>query len=283
MVDCEGRSSLFHAMRNNQPEVVTLLLAHQHLKLESVADATILAYACQEQNVECVNIFLGDERCNASIVNQKDEYDNSGLTYAVRQGNSVIVRLILDFPGADPNIADRDGLTPLEFIMNSDKDLPYSGDEYPNYPSHESENILKLLLKTRETKLESTTALDKCSNAKHLALFTADPRCRPELLNHMNKDTGDTYLTKAVKYGMLDIVAVLLDNQDMDCNVGNPLVYTMEENLPDMLALLLTNPSVVFAAGSALITACHRNYVRCVTQGVLLTFLIGKICLEKLL
>ena len=114
--------------------------------------------------------------------------------------------------------------------------------------------------------VEGQTALDQCRNERSIKLIIADPRCTPKLLNHKNKDTGETYLTKAVKSEMIANVKVFANHPDMDCNSGNPLVYAMVENLPDILCVLLINKTVEFNIGDALITACHRNYYQVVKQ-----------------
>ena len=59
---------------------------------------------------------------------------------------------------------------------------------------------------------------------------------------------------------------MFVNHPDVDCNTGNPLVYAMVENLPDILSVLLNNKTLVFNIGEALITACHRNYYQIVKQ-----------------
>jgi len=265
---CTGYSPLFNAMFHNHPELVRLLLELENLSLKD-ENKTILVETCKQEHAECVHIFLGDKRCNADIVNEKNEIGDSALMCAVKNGNSLIVRMILDFPGADPNIMDRYGVTPLLYIMKSGKSLGYIP-----YPSYEAENILKLLLRNKRTKLDCTTvegetALDKCDDAELVKLITADARCTPDLLNHKTGDTGETFLTRAVKSGLIEVVKVLVNHPDIDCNTGNTLAYAMERNLPDMLSVLLTNPVLVLNVGDALITACRHNYIQCVRQLVL--------------
>jgi len=259
-VDAQGRSSLYYAMENNNQEVVRMLLAQENLELENLdeRERSVLMGAINKQHVECIRIFLSDQRCTASLVNRKDDLASSALMSAIMITNSVIVRMILDFPGADPNITDNYGYTPLMHILSVDDN------------NYEAENILKLLLMNQGTKLdcmvEGQTALDQCRNERNIKLFTADPRCTPELLNHKDKETGETNLTKAVKSERIENVKVFVNHPDIDCNAGNPLVYAMVENLPDILSVLLSNKTVEFNIGEALITTCHRNYYQIVKQ-----------------
>ena len=64
----------------------------------------------------------------------------------------------------------------------------------------------------------------------------------PWLLNHKNKDTGETCLTRAVKSGMIEVVKVLINNPALDCNIANSFALT---------------------------TACRCNFLQCVKQLVL--------------
>jgi len=263
-VSKKGRTLLTYAMVRNQLEILKILLANENIKLDKLDEDenTYLIRACEEESIECVKLFLEDARCSASIVNKKNKYHNTALIIAVKKSNPVMVRLILDFPGTDCNITDEHGFTPLMYAMD---------------PVPEREGVLndfiivKLILDKEDTKLDLVDAYNrtilsfKC-HCEGIALFTADPRCTPEILNFKNEE-GETYLSTAVKnYDNRSerIINILMKHPEVDCNTGNPLAYTMENSMPEVVSLLLANQNLKVDIGTSLIKACLKNLHSCV-------------------
>merc|ERR1711892_782684 len=266
-VDNQGFTALHHAMVKNKTDIVRVLLANTNLKLDILDDygANALIEACASNCIDCVELFIEDNRCNSGLINQKCENGDSALIRAVKLGNFVIVRLLLSYPGVDCNITDSTGFTPLMFAM---------GPGLCNREVMEKDtNSVKLLLANKNTKLDVTapegrTALEFAFRANHLEgikLFTADDRCTSEILNNakMVEEEG-TYLTEALKNRNKDIIEILVGLPSMDCNTGNPLLYAMVENLTDILPILLENQTIRFDIGNGLITLCKNNSFDCV-------------------
>ena len=252
----EMKNLLIYAMSANQPEIVKMLLSNKDVKLDDI----ILSKTIGKEYVECARLFLESERCTADMVNKVSRY-GSALNEAVFLGNPVMVRMILDFPGADPNITDERGRTPLMRALNPK-------DAFDRNATNRDTTIVKLLLDKENTRLDvvdnfDRPALSLANYAAGIKLFTADPRCTPELLNFKN-EYGNTYLSSAVINERTEIIKILVNHPDMDCNTGNPLAYTIENDMPDILALLLTNQTVKFTIGTSLINACLENYCECV-------------------
>jgi len=258
----DGCSALHHAMAKNKLDLLKLLLANTTLKLDILDQngVNVLSEACSTNSIECVNMFTRDKRCSAALINQKGTNVDSALTKAVRGGHFVIVRLLLGYPGSDPNITDSGGLTPLMLAMMQ------------NNNEYDDTNSVKLLLDHKDTKLDVTdgegrTALQFGLEANYLEgikLFTADDRCTAEILNNAKmEEEGGTFLTEAVKNWRKDIVKVLVGLPGMDCNAGNPVMFAMIGR-NTILSILLTNQSIKFHFDDSLITACMCNYRECV-------------------
>ena len=112
----------------------------------------------------------------------------------MKKVNPVIVRLILDFPGSDCNITDEHSFTPVMHAMDPQPEREGDWNEFI---------IVKLLLDREDTKLDlmdnyKRTILSFKCHCEGIALFKADPRCTPEILNFKNED-GETFLSSAVK------------------------------------------------------------------------------------
>jgi len=253
----EMEDLLSYAMSSNQPEILKMLISNKDVKLND----TILTIAIGKEHVECARLFLESERCTADMVNKVGKYGVSALNKAVFLGKPVMVRMILDFPGTDPNITDEYGRTPLMRALNPK-------DAFDRNATNRDTIIVKLLLDKETTRLDvvdnfSRPALSLANHVAGIKLFTADPRCTPEVLNFKN-EYGNTYLSSAVINERTEIINILVNHPDMDCNTGNPLAYTIENDMPDILALLLTNQTVKFNIGTSLINACLENYFECV-------------------
>jgi ankyrin repeat protein len=79
---------------------------------------TPLIHASTEGHVETVRCLL-DHRFAGRIINQRDWGDRTALSWACANGHVAVVILLLE-RGADPTVADRDGLTPLVHALKSE-------------------------------------------------------------------------------------------------------------------------------------------------------------------
>ena len=76
--------------------------------------------ACETGNLEDVKLFLAN---NPEVLNQvgkdREGKERTGLIAAADKGHNEVVKLLLD-KGADPNIANTWGLTPLDVAKNDE-------------------------------------------------------------------------------------------------------------------------------------------------------------------
>ena len=251
-------------------EVVKLLLTNNNLKLAPLTeeDDTPLFGAVEENNIECVHLFIKDKRCSASILNQRvGGSETTALVKAVQIRSPVIVRLLIDNPACDINIPNYKGETALMYAMGPDVE---ANDDDCNVTENDT-TIVHLLLAEARTKVDlidnhGRNALSFGFLANHLEairLFTSDARCTPDLLNKTLIEE-DTLLMKAVKDGNEEMVKILASLPDIDCNAGNPLSYALENNQPNILSLLLTNKTIKIDIGTALISACLNQFNQCI-------------------
>ena len=70
-------------MERNFPEEVRILLANESIKLDIAPEhknTMALMRACGKHHLECVELFLNDERCTVDIVNMQDHCNETPLT-----------------------------------------------------------------------------------------------------------------------------------------------------------------------------------------------------------
>ena len=106
----DGATPLFTATQGNCHEIVELLVRRgANVNLGLLDDTTPLSLAAFKGNIEVVKQLLqaADIR-----VNQRTKEDTSALFYASQQGHIGVVELLLN-KGADPEVADQNGLAPL--------------------------------------------------------------------------------------------------------------------------------------------------------------------------
>ena len=133
----------------------------------------------------------------------------------------------------------------------------------------------------RETALHAACRSSE-DTAENVEAFINDERCTSEIINQKDEryskevwnqtdKNGDTALIVAIKHGKEDVVKLLVHSSKNDCTVGNPLLYCVENNLPNMVSILLAkeNPKVPIEfpqtdQNSGLIKACADNYLEVV-------------------
>ena len=81
--DYDETTYLHITMERNIPEVVKNLLANETIYLDIAPEhkyTTALFRACGKHHLECIKLFLNDERCTANIVNMQDHCNETAFT-----------------------------------------------------------------------------------------------------------------------------------------------------------------------------------------------------------
>jgi uncharacterized protein len=114
--DGSGVQAVRLACSNGRLSVVELLL--ERGADPTIADRvgfTILMAASCEGRLEVVRLLLGHPSAEA-MINQRDRCGDTALRHACFWGNGGVVRALLE-GGADPTIANNNGVTPLATAM----------------------------------------------------------------------------------------------------------------------------------------------------------------------
>ncbi|MHB0998687.1 MAG: ankyrin repeat domain-containing protein [Armatimonadota bacterium] len=130
--DKGGYSPLLTAIRDGHNDIAAMLLDNGADPNERMDDKdpdlvdTPLKIAVYDNNIEAVSFLLK----KGADVNARVFNNSTVLFTAVRQGNVDIVKLLLSY-GADINIKDKQGNTPVTFIMvaETNKKIPKSNIE----------------------------------------------------------------------------------------------------------------------------------------------------------
>lgn len=112
MQDKDGNTLLLYAVLDGKSDIAKLLIENgADCNIGDKSNWTPLHHAAQNFNIELANILL---ESNANV-NAKDEYGNTVLWRAAfaSQGKGEMIKLLLAF-GADPNIKNESGISPLD-------------------------------------------------------------------------------------------------------------------------------------------------------------------------
>ena len=167
-------------------------------------DEINLLGAATEGNITVIKGLLSagvDPNCKMNFVHQHAILTGTPLYYVAQWGLTDAVKVLLE-AGADPDLADQDGKTPLQVTMM-----------HSFWPNTTSLPIAKLLLDagadTNRVDNNGCTPLywavnkNKQYDVKLLLATGADP-------NKANKD-GETPLQKAMNMGVEELVKILLE------------------------------------------------------------------------
>jgi len=97
-IDCNAGNPLSYALKRNQPNILSILLTNQTIKLDIGTD---LITACLHQFNECIRHLTKDTRCTTEILNRKNQFGETALMTAVVYGNTEIVEYLVDLQGID--------------------------------------------------------------------------------------------------------------------------------------------------------------------------------------
>ncbi len=122
--DADGETALHGAIFNGQIAVFELLLDHgADINLPAMDGYTPLHVACEKGDLGFVRVLLkrpdirllnGKPRGMPAVLNQTTASGETLLYVAARQGRVNVVRFLLDQEDIDPNLADAQGVTPLQ-------------------------------------------------------------------------------------------------------------------------------------------------------------------------
>lgn len=127
---------------------------------------------------------MGIARFMSEIVNAQDGSGDTALNIAARIGNRSIISQLLEV-GADPNIANRVGLRPVDFGIgeNADDDINGEVTAKPNGAAGSSQ-------RTRESGDE----IIACESAAHLETLPLSLRADPKpAISHLLNETGAAF------------------------------------------------------------------------------------------
>ena len=98
-VDSYGYTGLMMAMYKGNTEVSRILLSCNNIKIDIKNNIgwTALHYACTNNRIESVKLFLEHPTCNKDIVRIEDNYGKTAELLADRKGNKECVKLIREY------------------------------------------------------------------------------------------------------------------------------------------------------------------------------------------
>merc|ERR1719206_11922 len=109
-------TGLMSAMSASSNKAVRILLGCTNIKIDIKDDVgyTALHYACINNNIEGVKLFLEHPTCNKDIVNTKDKWGRTAEMRADRNGNQECAKLVREY------LENNDEETKLEHLTLSE-------------------------------------------------------------------------------------------------------------------------------------------------------------------
>ena len=120
--DIFGGTGLMGAMCNGNTEVVRVLLGCKNIKIDikNRFGWTALHYACHNNQVESVKLFLAHPTCNKAIVRMKDMNRMTAEMVATDEGNHDCARLVREFNNETEEEDNRNVDDLVEFITGKE-------------------------------------------------------------------------------------------------------------------------------------------------------------------
>lgn len=234
--DKDGLTPLGVAVLKQQKEIVDFLIKRgAKIDTLSIRGTTPLISATRTGSLELVQLLL---KAGASkSINHINNYHNHALHYAVAAERIDIIELLLSY-GADINLKNQKGYTPLELAVNNQlvatvDFLIKKGakiDTIGNTIDNLDNTLLIIAINDKDASLEMIERLLEAGAAK--------------VINHQNKSSNSA-LHYAVKNKRIDIVELLLSH-GIDLNLRNldnetPLSLAQHWDYKDIAELLSIN------------------------------------------
>lgn len=269
----KGQTPLDLAVEKGHVEIVKVLLANPNVRPE-VADnngRTLLHHAVEKGDVEIVKAVLDHHRVRPDAVDGKGR---TGLSYAAEKGRFDIIAPLLE-KGANPNLRDKNGLTPLAYAVKNDHrnatatilqktqfelGLNVEGGDgktllHRAVENKRSSEITALLLEQggridpNIPDFEGLTPLASAAREGNFSAVQALLRSPTVEINKADRE-GNTALHHAVKKNDPGIIELLLQDNRIDPNVSNsedltPLVLAVQDNTWRARAMQASNDSAL--------------------------------------
>ena len=205
---------------------------------------TPLIFGCWRDSIKSVMMFMSDPRCTGAVLNHKDDYGRSALKYAVQNGLPRMVSILMMHPDIDINTESSEGYSPLMAAMANHVD-----------DIKDSSLMVRLLLGHPDIKLDVLQDDGNCLHSacnrsfagrnRSVEAFINDRRCTIEIINKLCSE-GKTPLMTAVEKNDAELVRIFTENPKVDCNIGSPLNYAIDNELTQIVELLISNPTTKF-------------------------------------
>ena len=199
-----------------------------------------------EDNAELVERIL-KEGADPNFIRKSNNL--SALSYAVWKRYSEVLnifKIFLNDPRTDVNKGDRNGITPLMSICDD------------SVSEEVGVQLISLLLKHTQIQINKKDNIFSKFTALHYACILGRSKCVKALIEddriHINITDryGQTPLYRAVYFGHLEVVKVLLSSSDIDPNIltwgETPLhkahVFGQKEIMKELLKDNRTDPNI---------------------------------------
>lgn len=235
--DIKGATALHLAARYGHTEITKILLASTDIEVDSRDrdGATPLCTAIRESHQSVALQILS----KGADINGFCRRRETALHNAVKNGNILLVCVLLDMEALDPNICDRCGWAPITYaafsgslrlleVLLTRPDIALNiGNASPLFYAAEKGHlgIVRRLLECKDVDI-NMTVWNK--SPLFIAIEHGHIEVAKVLIGHSNRldvnsttFLGDTALSVAAVNGHLDIVELLLQNEKLDCMVQN--------------------------------------------------------------
>ncbi|CAB0042599.1 unnamed protein product [Trichogramma brassicae] len=249
LVQKTGNSPLYLALSHGEEGVSRLLLKHGADPSLANRDGWTPLHVVGENywnSTDMEIVFELYEKCKPGQVDARDKFGNTPLHLAVRSISSNVkhvVRALLEI-GANPNLANEEGLTPMHIISKRCK-LDRLGESFLKFNDDMNQPV-------------QLDARDKLGNTPlHLAALWYDYKNLALLLKNganpnLTNENGDTplhFISKTDRYYVLALKFFNINkqhNQLVQVDVRNklgrtPLQLAVANLLPDLIALFMDN------------------------------------------
>ncbi|MDO5465146.1 MAG: ankyrin repeat domain-containing protein, partial [Akkermansia sp.] len=249
-----GNTPLHEAAKYNQTECVQALI-------EAGADVnkgnnTPLSEAVQKGHIECIQLLLYTPGIDINcLVNW---FDDTALHYAVKENRADILSLFIK-AGADVNIRNKDGKTPLWLAVEKER------FDFLQLLVAAGANVNEPLNNRKETLLHHAIHCKNIALVKQIISVGANV--------NIEDISRTTPLMLAVRNNLTECVKLLIDaGANLNLADGprddSPLILAVRNNLPECVKLLVESGADLNLAGfggdTPLILAVRNNHPECV-------------------